>query len=57
MPVATMKIVATGALMLVMLVTIILGATNVNGARGYYHYSKIPKYVCGYTDLPLSSLL
>jgi uncharacterized membrane protein YwzB len=55
--VATMKIVATSALMLVMLVTIILGATNVNGARGYYHYSKIPKYVCGYTDLPLSSLL
>jgi hypothetical protein len=38
-------------MMSAILVTAILGATDVNDARGYYHCSDRIKYTCGYNDL------
>jgi hypothetical protein len=39
-------------MMSAMPVAAILGAADVNGARGYYHCSDGPKYVHGYNALP-----
>jgi hypothetical protein len=52
MSVATVKIVATGALTSAIPIAAILGAADVSDACGYYHCSNGPKCTRDYNDLP-----